>query len=254
LIVCCPWWIHLGFIYTIQLLSFYNSSNRLLSLYNSTSWLQRLYLANFIYLNSSLISTRILTWLGLQSWTLSWLNFSRNSVFKLNQILWSFYWLRLLDWNQLELLIFILLGLDLNWALYLGIFLVSDSFRSPPSTRIDPSYLTRIQLYLLVESGSYKLDIPMYKKVSYRKQRSPLALHIFVLPCLLTRVLTRFLIQTLTRILTRDCYLSRTWNFSRVLPRHIPNWVNPALPEHLSGQVKSYPIVYPTLPEAYPVE
>jgi hypothetical protein len=32
-----PWRIHLGFIYTTQLLSLYNSSNRLLSLYNSTS-------------------------------------------------------------------------------------------------------------------------------------------------------------------------------------------------------------------------
>jgi hypothetical protein len=133
-LLAVPWRIHLGFIYTTRLLSLYNSSNRLLSLYNSTSWLQRLYLANFIYLNSSLISTWTLTWLGLQSWTLSWLNFFLNSVFKLNQILWSHSWLRLPDLNQLELLIFILLGLDLNWVLYLGILLSSDSFRSPPST------------------------------------------------------------------------------------------------------------------------
>jgi hypothetical protein len=137
-LLAVPWHIHLGFIYTTQLLSLYNSSNRLLSLYNSTSWLQRLYLANFIYLNSSLISTCTPTWLGLQSWTLSWLNFFLNSVFKLNPILWCFSWLRLLDLNQPELLIFILLGLDLNWVLYLGIFLGSDSFRSPPSTWIDP--------------------------------------------------------------------------------------------------------------------
>jgi hypothetical protein len=135
-----PWCIHLGFLYTTRLLSFYNSSNRLLFLYNWTSWLQRLYLANFIYL----ISTWILTWLSLQSWTLSWLNFSLNSVFKLNQILSSFYWLRLLDLNQLKLLIFIQLSLDLNWVLYLGIFLASDYFRSPGSTWNDPSYLIRI--------------------------------------------------------------------------------------------------------------
>jgi hypothetical protein len=120
-----PWRIHLGFIYTTGLLSLYSSSIRLLSLYNSTSWLQRLYLANFIYMNSSLISTWAPTWLGLQSWTLSWLNFFLNSVFKLNQIFWSFSWLRLLDLNQLKLLIFILLGLDLNRVLYLGILLGS---------------------------------------------------------------------------------------------------------------------------------
>jgi hypothetical protein len=48
-------------------------------------------------------------------------------------------------------LIFILLGHGLNRVPYLGIFHVSDTFRSPPSTRIDTSYLTRIQLYLLVE-------------------------------------------------------------------------------------------------------
>jgi hypothetical protein len=48
---------------------------------------QRFYLANFIYLNSSLISTWTLTRLGVQSWTLSWLNFFLNSVLKLNRIL-----------------------------------------------------------------------------------------------------------------------------------------------------------------------
>jgi hypothetical protein len=186
-----PWHIHHGFIYTTQLLSLYNSSNRLLSLYSSTSWLQRLYLDNFIYLNSSLISTWTLTWLGLQSWTLSWLNFFLNSIFKLNWILWSYSWLRLLNLNQLELLIFILLGLDLNRLLCLEILLGSDSFRSPPSTRIDPFYLTRIHLYLLVGSVLYKLDVPMYKKVPYPKWRSLLVLHVFVLPSVLTRVITR---------------------------------------------------------------
>jgi hypothetical protein len=35
--------------------------------------------------------------------------------------------------------------------------------------------LTRIQLYLLVESVLYKLDVPVYKKGSYPKQRSLLA-------------------------------------------------------------------------------
>jgi hypothetical protein len=185
-----PWRIHLGFIYTTRLQSLYNSSNRLLSLHNSTSWLQRLYLANFIYLNSSLISTWTLTGLGLQSWTLSWLNFFLNSVFKLNQILWSFSSLRLLDLNQLELLIFSLLGLDLHRVLYLGILLGSVSFRSPAMTWIDPFHLTWIQLYLLVESVLYKLNVPMQKKVSYPKQRSLHVLHIFVLPGLLTRVFT----------------------------------------------------------------
>jgi hypothetical protein len=160
-LLAVPWRIHLGFIYITQLLSLYNSSNWLLSLYNLTSWLQRFYLANFIYLSSSLISTWTLTWLGLQSWTLSWPNFFLNSVFKLNQILWPFSWLRLLDLNQLELLIFILLSLDLYWVLYLGILLGSDSFRSPPSTRIDPFCWTRIQLFLLVESVLYILDVPM---------------------------------------------------------------------------------------------
>jgi hypothetical protein len=164
-----------------RLLSLYNSSNWLLSLYNSTSWLQRLYLANFIYLNSRLISTCILTWLGLQSWTLSWLDFFLNLVFKLNQILWSFSWLGLVDLNKLELLIFILLSLDLNWDIYLGILFGSDSFRPPPSTRIDPFYLTRIQLYFPVESVLYEHDVPMYKKVSYPKQSSLLILHIFCL-------------------------------------------------------------------------
>jgi hypothetical protein len=133
-LLAVPWRIHLGFTHTTRLLSLYNPSNQLLSLYNSTSRLQRFYLANFIYLNSSLISTWTLTWLGVQSWTLSWLNFFLNSVFKLNQILLFFSWIRLLDLNQLKPLVFIILSLDLNRVLYLGILLGSDSFRSPPST------------------------------------------------------------------------------------------------------------------------
>jgi hypothetical protein len=84
-------------------------------------------------------------------------------------------------------LIFILLSLDLNQVLYLGISLGLDSFRSPPSTRIDPSYLTRIQLYLLAELVLYKLDVLVYKKVTYPKKRSLLVLHNFALPDLLTR-------------------------------------------------------------------
>jgi hypothetical protein len=232
------------------------------------------YLANFIYMNSSLISICTLTWLGIQSWTLSWLNFFLNSVFKLNRIIWSFSWLRLLDLNQLKLLIFILLSLDLHRVLYIGILLGSDSFRSLPSPQIDPFYLIRIQLYLLVESVLYKLVVPVYKKVSYPKQRSLLVLHVFILPDLLTRVFTRLVNSLLISYLDfypRLCpisYPSRfpnlyrvaTWvipehvtrSFTRVLPGHVPNRVNPTLPERLPGQVKSYPIAYLSLPEAYP--
>jgi hypothetical protein len=83
-------------------------------------------------------------------------------------------------------LIFILLGLDLNQVLYLGILLGSASFRSPPSTRTNPLYLTQIQLYLLVESVLYKLDVPVYKKVYYPKQRSLIVSNVFVLLSLLT--------------------------------------------------------------------
>jgi hypothetical protein len=126
-------------------------------IHNLTCWFQRLYLANFIHLNSSLISTWTLTWLGLQSWTISWLNFFLNSVFKLNQILWSFSWLRLLDLNQLELLIFILLGLDLNRVLYIGILLGSDSFISPPSTRIDPFIWLRFNFISLLNQSCINL-------------------------------------------------------------------------------------------------
>jgi hypothetical protein len=174
LIVCWPWRIHLGFIYTTRLLSFYNSSNRLLSLYKSTSWLQRLYLANFIYLNSSLISTRILTWLSLQSWTISWLNFSLNSVFKLNQILWYFYWLRLLDLNQLELLIFILLGLDLNWVIFLGIFLVSDSFRSLLQLGLTLLSWLRFNFISLLNRSRINLMFPCTKRSLTRSKEVPL--------------------------------------------------------------------------------
>jgi hypothetical protein len=223
LIDCLLPLVHSPWVYiTTQLLSLYNSSNRLLSLYNSTSWLQRLYLANFIYLNSSLISTWNLTRPGLQSWTLSCLNFFLNLVFKLNWIPWSSPWLRLLDLNQLKLLIFILLGLDLNWVLCLGILHGSDSFRSPTSTRIDPFYLTRIQLYLLVGSFLYKLDVPVYKKVSYPKRRSLLVLHIFVLLGLLTRVFTR-------------SGNSLPDFFSGRLPRFLPEIVPNSLPESLPG-------------------
>jgi hypothetical protein len=273
-----PWRIHHVFIYITRLISLYNSSNRLLSLYNSTSWLQRLYLTNFIYLNSSLT-----TWLGLLSWTLSWLNFFLNSVFKLNWILWSFSWLKLLDLNKLKFLIFILLGPDLNRALYLGILLGSDSFRSPPSTWTGHLYLTKIQLYLLVESFLYKLDVPVYKNVSYPKQISLLISHIFVLLDLLTRVFTRsdnslpnFLPGRLPKILpeivpnslpeslpgvaTRVVPEHVTQSFTRVLPGHVPDWVNPALPERLPDRVTSltrglpdrvtfYPIAYPALPD-----
>jgi hypothetical protein len=150
--------------YITQLLSLYNSSNQLLSLYNSTSWLQRLYHANFIYLNFSLISTWTPTRLGLRSWTLSWLNFFLNSVFKPNRILWSFSWLRLPDLDQLELLIFILLGLDLNRVLYVGIFLGSNSFNSPPSTRIDLFIWLRINFISLLNRSCINMMFPCIKR------------------------------------------------------------------------------------------
>jgi hypothetical protein len=236
-LLAVPRRIHLGLIYTTQLLSFYNTSNQLLSLYNSTSWIQRLYLANFLYLNTTLISTWTLTWLDLQSWTLSWLNFFLNSVFKLNRILWSFSWLRSLDLRKLKLLIFILLGLDLNWVIYLRIFLGSNYFRSSPSTWIDPFYLTRIQLYLLVKSVLYKLDVPMYKKVSYPKQRSLLLLHVFVLPDLLTQVLIRSG-NSLTNFLLE--------HFPRFLPEIVPDSFPESLPRTLPESLReSYLDMYP---------
>jgi hypothetical protein len=142
------------------------------------------------------------------------------------------YWLRLLDLNQLELLIFILLDPYLNRVLYLGIFLVSDSFRSPPSIQIDPSYLTRIQLYLLVESVSYKLDVPMYKKVSYLKQRSSFVLHVFILLGLLTRVLTQ------PGHSLPDFLPGR-------LPEFLPEIVSDSIPESLPGTSPE------SLPEPY---
>jgi hypothetical protein len=125
-------------------------------------------------------------------------------------------------------LIFILLSLDLNRVLYLGILLGLDSFRSPPSTQIDPFYLTQIQLGLLVESILYKLDVPVYKKVSYPKQRSLPVLHVFVLPGFLTRVFT-------------PSGNSLPDFLPRCLPRFLPEIVPDSLSELLLG----------TLPESY---
>jgi hypothetical protein len=123
------------------------------------------------------------------------------------------------------------LGLDLNRVLYLGIFLSLDSFRSPPSTWIDPFYLTQIQFYLLVESVLYKFDVPVYKKVSYPKQISLLVLHILSYPTsfpesLLGRVTPyQFLTWTLTLIFTPDCarFLTRvtTHNLTQVIPERV---------------------------------
>jgi hypothetical protein len=169
-------------------------------------------------------------------------------------------------------LIFIPLSLDLNRVRYLGIFLVSDSFRSPPSTRIDPSYLTKIKLYLLVESVSYKLDVPVYKRSLTRSKEVPLRCMFLSCPAPLPESLpgrvTPYPISypnAYPGSYPRLCpipYLSRypvphpsrTRSFSRVLPGHVPDRVNPALPERLLSRVKSYPIMYPALPEAYPVE
>jgi hypothetical protein len=49
-------------------------------------------------------------------------------------------------------------------------------------------------------------------------------------------------------------YPSHTRSFSRVLPGHELDRVNPALPERLPDRVKSYLIVYPALPKAYLAE
>jgi hypothetical protein len=138
-------------------------------------------------------------------------------------------------------LIFILLGLDLNRVIYIGILLGSDSFRSPPSTQIDPFYLTQIQLYLLVESVLYKLDVPVYKNVSYPKQRSLLVLHIFVLPGLITRVFTQSG-NSLPDFLP-GC-----------LPGFLPEIAPDSLPESLPGTLsESYLSMLPgALPESYP--
>jgi hypothetical protein len=95
----------------------------------------------------------------------------------------------------------------------------------------------------------------VHKKVSYPKQRRPLILHIFVLPGLLTRVLTRpgnpfsdFLPGRLPGFLPEIVlipyssrysephpkrYPSHTRSFSRVLPGHVLDQVNLALPERL---------------------
>jgi hypothetical protein len=98
---------------------------------------------------------------------------------------------------------------------------------------IDPSYLNRIQLYLLVESVLYKLDVPMYKKVSYPKQRSILVLHVFVLPDLLTRVLTR-----------------SGNSLPDILPGLLPGFLPEMVPDSLS---ESLPTTLPeSLPEPYP--
>jgi hypothetical protein len=143
-------------------------------------------------------------------------------------------------------LIFILLALDLNRVLYLGTFLGSDSTKSPPSTRIDPFYLTQIQLYLLIESVLYKLDVPVYKKVSYPKQRSFLILYVFFLPGPLTRVFTR------SDNSLPDFLPGRLPGF---LPEIVPNSLPESLPETLP---ESYSDTYPIeltrpYPSAYPV-
>jgi hypothetical protein len=127
-------------------------------------------------------------------------------------------------------LIFILLGLDLNRVLYLGILLGSASFRSPPSTQTNPLYLTQIQLYLLVESVLYKLDVPVYKKVYYPKQRSLIVSNVFVLLSLLTRVFTRlgnslldFLSGRLPRFLLKIVPDSLPSRYLEPYPSHHPS-------------------------------
>jgi hypothetical protein len=67
----------------------------------------------------------------------------------------------------------------------------------------------------------YKLDVPVYKKISSPKQRSLLALRVFVLPGLLIRILTR------------------SGNSPDFLPRRLPGFlpeiVLDSLPESLPG-------------------
>jgi hypothetical protein len=75
----------------------------------------------------------------------------------------------------------------------------------------------------------YRLDVPVYKKVSYPKQRSLLVLHIFILPGLLTQVFTRS---------------------GNSLPEFLPEIVPDSLPESLPRTLlesipKSYPSVLP---------
>jgi hypothetical protein len=161
-------------------------------------------------------------------------------------------------------LIFILPDLDLNRVLYLGIFLGSDSFRSPPSTRIDHFYLTRIQLYLLIKSVLHKLDVPIYKKVSHPKQRSLLVLHVFILLGLLTRIFTRsgnslpnflsgrlpeFLSEIVPNFLPESIPGTLHESYPNVLPAAFPKSYPDTYP---IGLTQSYPITYPALPKAYP--
>jgi hypothetical protein len=82
--------------------------------------------------------------------------------------------------------------------------------------------LTQIQVYLLVESILYKLDVPVYKKVSYLKQRILLVSHIFILPGLLTHVFIRSGNPLLDFLPGR-------------LPKFLPEIVPDRLPESLPG-------------------
>jgi hypothetical protein len=112
-------------------------------------------------------------------------------------------------------------------------------------SQTDPLYLTRIQLYLLIKSVLYKLDVLVYKKVTYLKQRSLLVSHIFILPGLLTRVFTRSG-NSLTDFLPGR------------IPRFLPEIVPDFLPESLPGTLLesppgSYPsVLHGALLESYP--
>jgi hypothetical protein len=135
-------------------------------------------------------------------------------------------------------LIFILLSLDLSRVIYLGILLGLDSFRSPPSTRIHPFYLTQIQLYLFVESVLYKLDVLVYKKVSYPKQWSLLILLILVLPGLRTQVFTRsgnylpdFLPGRLPDFYSRLCPIPYPSHYPKPYPSRYPSRTRLCYPE-----------------------
>jgi hypothetical protein len=141
-------------------------------------------------------------------------------------------------------LIFIILGLDSNRVIYLGIFLGLDSFRSPPSTWIDPFYLTQIQLHLLVESVLYKVDVAVYKRSLTRSKEASLS-------CMFCPARPPY--QSFTR---------SDNSLPDFLPGHSPGFlleiVPDYLPELLPGTFpESYPDTYPIrltwpYPSSYP--
>jgi hypothetical protein len=99
----------------------------------------------------------------------------------------------------------------------------------------------------------YKLDVPVYKKVSYPKQRSLLVSHVFVLPGLLTRVFTRSgnsLPDFLPRCLPKFLLQIVPGSLPESSPESYPSVLPEALPEsypdmYLIGLTRPYPSTYP---------